>query len=273
VKGFEQRREQMKRIWLVAISAALVVILGIGGLVLAQNSGDEPATSTGNSNGGSVSVNLSNQQVGIWVNGEGKVSVTPDLAVLQLGIEAQSTTVSDAQSQASAAMDAVMKVLKDNGVADKDIKTQYFSINRVTRWVDKTQTEEVIGYRVTNLVTVKIRAIAKAGDIIDTVAEAGGDLTRINSISFTVENPAAAQKEAREKAMADAKAKAEQLAKASGVTLGKPTYVNDTSYFATYAVPMAGGFAGRDAAAVSTPISPGETDITVNIQVTYAIIE
>ena len=186
----------MKRIWLVAISAALVVVLGIGGLVLAQNSGDEPGTGTGSSNGSSVSVNLNNQQVGIWVNGEGKVSVAPDLAVVQLGIEAQANTVAEAQSQASTAMDAVMKALKAAGVADKDIKTQYFSINRVTRWDDKLQREEVIGYRVSNLVTAKIRAIGKAGDIIDAVAEAGGDLTRINGISFTVENPAVAQTEA-----------------------------------------------------------------------------
>ena len=255
----------MKRMWLVAISAALVLALGVGGLVLAQNSGDN-----GNAGGnGPVSINLSNQQVGLWVNGEGKVSVTPDLAVLQLGVEAQADTVADAQSQASAAMDAVMKALKAAGIADKDIKTRYFSIDRVTRWDDKNQREETIGYRVSNSVTAKIREVGKAGDIIDAVAQAGGDLTRINGISFTVENPAEVQKQAREKAMADAKAKAEQLARLGGVTLGDPTYINENTYFAPY--PVATDMAGREASAFKTSISPGETDVTVNVQVTYAI--
>jgi uncharacterized protein YggE len=259
----------MKRIWLIAVSAALVLALGIGGLVLAQS---EPGTGTGDSNGSSVNVNLNNQQVGIWVNGEGKVSVTPDLAVVQLGVEAQASTVADAQSQASTTMDAIIKALKAAGIADKDIKTQYFSISRVTRWDDKTQQEVVIGYRVSNTVTVKIRAIDKVGDIIDDVAAAGGDLTRINGITFTVEDPANAQKEAREKAMADAKAKAKQLADLGGVSLGKPTYINESSYFAPYPVAFAAGESARDMA-VKTPISPGENEITVNVQVTFAIAD
>src|SRR3972149_1775680 len=98
----------MKRIWLVAISAALVVVLGIGGLVLAQNSEDSGGTTAP----GSVSVNLNNQQVGIWVNGEGKVTVAPDLAVVQLGIEAQANTVAEAQSRAQSAMAPFMYILK-----------------------------------------------------------------------------------------------------------------------------------------------------------------
>jgi uncharacterized protein YggE len=123
---------------------------------------------------------------------------------------------------------------------------------------------------VSNSVTVKIRAIEKTGEIIDAVADAGGDLTRINGITFTVENPAEAQKQAREKAMTDAKAKAAQLASLGGVKLGSPTYINENTYYAPYPVSMAAGEFARDSA-VKTPISPGENEITVSVQVTFAI--
>ena len=134
-------------------------------------------------------VNLSSQQEGIWVNGEGKVTVTPDIALLRLGIEAQQTTVAEAQAEAAAAMDTVMTALTDNGVSEKDIQTQYFSIYQVTRWDDYKNQEIVTGYRVTNMVNAKIREIDKTGTIIDAVAVAGGDLTRINNISFSVDEP------------------------------------------------------------------------------------
>jgi uncharacterized protein YggE len=255
----------MNKIWLFAVSAGLVLALGIGGLALAQDTDG----GTGSTSPGSVSVSIPNQQVGIWVNGQGKVTVTPDIATLNVGVEAQAPTVSDAQSQASDAMNKVINALTGNGVAQKDIKTQYFNITQVTKWDDSSQTQVVIGYRVSNSVTVKIRALANAGKIIDDVTAAGGDLTRINGISFSLEDPTDAAKQARDLAMADAKAKAEQLASQGGVTLGKPTYISDSSYIPTPPVPMA-----RDAvlaAGSSTPISPGDMDVTVNVQVTYAI--
>ncbi len=256
----------MKKIWLLSIGVALALVLGIAGLVLAQTSGDKSDTT---SVPGSVSVNIPNQQVGIWVNGEGKVTVVPDLGILQLGVEAQANTVAAAQTQATTAMNAVIAALKANGVDEKDIQTQYFSINKVTRWDDKGYTEIVIGYRVSNTVTVKVRELEKTGIIIDAVAEAGGDLTRINGISFTVDDTTAYEKEARDMAMADAKAKAEQLAALGGVNLGKPTYISESNY--SYRTPTY--YEARDAAGISTetPISIGEMDITVNVQVTYAI--
>ena len=96
-------------------------------------------------------VNISSQQEGIWVSGQGKVTVAPDIATLRLGIEAQEVSVAQAQIQAAEAMDDVMAALDKNGVARKDIQTQYFSIRQVTRWDRDKEEEVVIGYRVTNL--------------------------------------------------------------------------------------------------------------------------
>ena len=146
-------------------------------------------------------LNLSSQQQGIWVTGQGEVSGTPDIATLRLGIEAQATSVGDAQDRAQNAMSKVMDALEANGIAEKDIQTRQFSIHKVTRW-DRDKEEEVTtGYRVTNIVTVKIRDIDNTGTVIDAVAQAGGDLTRIDSINFSIEDPEEYYEKARKEAI------------------------------------------------------------------------
>ena len=250
----------MKKNWLLAVS--LVSVLAIVGLA---------GCSPGNTTLGEIeNLNISSQQEGIWVTGQGKVTAVPDIVTLRLGIEAQEATVAEAQTQAAEAMDEVKAALTDNGVAEKDIQTQYYSIRRVTKWDRVKEEEVVIGYRVTNMVTAKIRDIDKAGAIIDAVAEAGGDLTRINSISFSIDDPSDYYEEAREKAMADAKAKAEQLAELADVTLGKPTYISAGIQVS----PITRGVVYEEAMPAAVPetaISPGEMEISLTVQVAYSI--
>ncbi|MFC1957819.1 SIMPL domain-containing protein [Chloroflexota bacterium] len=251
----------MKKKWLLVVG--LVSVLAIVGLA-----GCNP----GNTALGEIQeFNLSSQQQGIWVGGQGKVMAAPDIATLRLGIEAQETTVAEAQDQANAAMDRVMTALTDSGVAKKDIQTQYFSIQRVTTWNREKEQEEVIGYRVTNMVTAKIRDIDEAGAIIDAVAEAGGDLTRIDNISFSVDDPSAYYEEAREKAMAEVKAKAKQLAELAGVTLGEPTYISEGIQSPPIALRDTRFLEGAVVAEAKTAISPGELEINLTLQVVYSI--
>ena len=209
------------------------------------------------------------QQTGVWVSGTGKVTAVPDVAILSLGVEAQEKTVKEAQSEAASAMTAVVAALKTNGVADKDIQTQWYNISPVMKWVEDTNEQITIGYKVSNMVTAKIRDISKAGTIIDAVAEAGGNLTRINSISFTVDDPTAYYNQAREKAMQDANAKAEQMATLAGITLGKPTYISESGGYIPQPYPVKDYYS--EGGSASTPISPGELDITLTVQVGYAI--
>ena len=108
---------------------------------------------------------ISSQQEGIWVTGMGKVAAMPDLATLSLGIEAQEATVAQAQTQASQVMNEVISALESQGITEEDIQTQSFSIQQVTRYNPDTQQETVIGYKVTNVVTVKIRALERVGTI------------------------------------------------------------------------------------------------------------
>lgn len=260
----------MNKIWLMAVGVGIALALGVGGLA-AGLTAQRPATSPGGSNNTTtapITVTVPNQQMGISVTGEGKVSVTPDVAILQLGVQAQSSSVADAQSQASQAMNKVMNALTTNGIAQDDIQTQQFSITQLTRYDQNTQTQVVTGYQVTNTVSAKIRDISKTGEIIDAAATAGGDLTRVNSVTFTLNDPTAATTQARDLAMTNAKSKAQQLAEGAGVTLGTPTYISESSYVPVAPVPMA----AESKAAVSTPISPGQQEITVTVQVTYGII-
>jgi len=256
----------MKKKWfLVAGLAIIIAVVSLTGCT-------QEGVALGESASG-FKVSLNNQQEGIWVSGSGKVSAVPDIAILRLGIESQESSVALAQEQAAGAMNAVMSALEDNGVDEKDIQTRYFNIHKVTRWDERQGKEVVIGYRVTNIVTAKIRDMDEVGTVIDVVAVAGGDLTRIDSIGFTVDDPSAYQDEAREKAMADAAAKAKQLAELAGIKLGKPTYiVENTSYpYPVYRQDFYGEAAA--APAMETPISPGEMEISLNVQVAYEILD
>jgi uncharacterized protein len=257
----------MKRKLLLVLGLILVVSL----LLVGCEAQESTSEAQGSELPQSVNVSLTgstSQQTGIWVSGTGEVTATPDIAILTLGVQAQEATVKAAQSEAAVAMNAVMNALKSNGIADKDIQTQWYSISAVTTWDDKTREQTTIGYSVSNTVTAKIRDISKAGTIIDAVADAGGNLTRINGISFTVEDPTAYNSQARQKAMQDAAAKAQQLANLAGVTLGKVIYISEGSSSTPQPIRYSDVAVGASA---STPISSGELDITIAVQVGYAI--
>jgi uncharacterized protein len=250
----------------------LIVIVAIIGLTSCASLPAllAPVASSNNTAANTNSVIYSNQQMGIWVAGSGSVTVTPDIVNLNLGVRSQETTVGAAQAKAATAMSQIMNVLKANNIADKDIQTVQFNINPVYNYDNKTMQSIVIGYSVNNIVNVKIRNLNNVGKIIDAVADAGGNLTVINSISFAVDNPEQYYTEARQKAMNDAQTKAQQLATLGGITLGKPIYISENSVSSNQSV----YYDAREASGASVPttaISAGEAEITVNVQVVYSI--
>jgi uncharacterized protein YggE len=252
----------MKKIWLTIAGLLIVLgILGLGGCATGSSPND-------------VKVSVNSQQQGIWVSAVGKVTVAPDIAVLSLGIESQEASVAAAQANATAAMAKVIQALKDQGIEDKDMQTQYFNITQVTRWDSYGEKASILGYRVTNTVTVKVHDVEKAGSIIDAVVVAGGDLTRINSIDFTLEETAPKYKEARELAIKYAKEKAQQMADGAGVKLGAVTYITENSN--SYYQPT-GNYQFSDSAmpapviTVAPPISAGQLEITTTVQIAYSV--
>lgn len=251
----------MKRgLIVVVVLTLLVTTLGVIGCSPDFYPTTTPETKT-------TSIITGQQATGVWVTGEGVVSVVPDVAVVNLGVEVQASTVTEAQSEAAEAMGAVLEELKGRDVSEKDIKTQQYNISPVRRWHEDK--EILLGYRVTNMVTVKIREVGNAGFIIDAVAAAGGDNIRINSISLTVDEPAAYYAEARVKAMADAKEKAEHLAELAEVILDDPIYISEGTGY----VPRVYDVRTEAAAPLPapTPISPGEMEVRLTVQVVYGI--
>jgi len=249
----------MRKMWL--LGASLIILAGA--IIL-----------TGCQSGATTISGFSTQQEGIWVTGRGEVEAAPDIFNLSLGIEAHEATVDQAQAKAAEAMNRILDTLKDNGVDGKDVQTQRFNISPVTKWDREREEQITTGYRVTNLVAAKVKDLDKAGIIIDAVAKAGGDLTRINSMGFGIDDPSPHQDKAREEAMADALSKATQLAKLAGVTLSKATFVSESQQYAPPPVIYRDTFAEAMPAsgAAPTPISPGELKIATSVQVIYAIV-
>ena len=204
---------------------------------------------------------------GITVSGSGSVFGEPDVAVVTLGVEAQAATVGEARTQAAERMDAMLQALKDGGVADDDIQTTRFSVQPQYDFVDGRQ--ELRGFLVNNVATVKVREIDDTGDLIDGALAAGGDLSRVDSLAFTIDDPSALEEEARTKAVQDARARAETLAEAAGVELGDARSIIESR---APVVPV--GFAREELAQagdVASPIELGELEVQVDVQVVYGL--
>lgn len=206
----------------------------------------------------------------VHVTGTGLVTGEPDIATLYLGVSVEKETVEVAREEAASAMTAVIDALKENDVAERDIQTENFSIYPQ---YDYTEEGRVLrGYRVNNTVNAKVRELDNLSDIIDDATTAGGDIVVVNSIQFMIEDPTPLQAQARALAVKNAEAKAQTLAEAGGVTLGKPITITETSYAAgpPIAYAEAAEFAD-DSARTSTPIQAGELTVTINVTIVYEI--
>lgn len=207
----------------------------------------------------------------IHVNGSGSVSGDPDIATLNIGVSVQKDTVSEAREAAAKAMTDLIETLKANNIDEEDIKTQNFSIYPQYDWTEEGRV--LIGYSVHNTVSATVRELDTLSDVIDDAAEAGGDYVIVNSIQFSIDDPKPLQSQARSLAVKDAEAKAQTLADASGVTLGKPITITENTYYVNPPVPYDLAEAASDdgASRTSTPIIPGELTITVNVSLIYEI--
>ena len=215
---------------------------------------------------------------GIRVSGTGTVSVEPDVAILQVGVEVFAGKVSTARSEASKAMDSVVSVLKKEGVEEKDIQTTRFNIyprydyEEVTINGKRIGTQVLTGYTVNNTVKAKIYEIDKVGEIIDKGADAGGDYARINGVDFTVDDPTPYQTEIRKMAVEDAVGKAQEYALLPNVELGPVVELNEMTsgsvhspYEADYGMRM------MAAAPPTTSISAGQLEISLTVNTLFAI--
>ena len=215
------------------------------------------------------------QPQGISVVGEAKTTATPDLALLYIGVASVESTVEQARQRAATAMDAIVSSFKANGVEDRDIKTSYLNITPERRYDKLNGADTIVGYRVSNIVNVKVRQIQNISKVVDDAVAAGGNLARLQNIQFTFDNPASLYSALREGAMQDAKSKGEQLARLSGVGLGAPIYITEGGAPIPFnGYPGLAGGKGGDMSQPSspTPISPGQSEVRLTVQVVYDIV-
>jgi len=305
------------KVALVGNSLRVLIVLALGlGAMLLSGCSVEPSPPPGSQGGpqtapasplarqagqaGAVNLVGADSSTGIWVTGRGEATATPDLAILNLGIEAFATTVQQARAEAAAAMDRVIGVLNARKVADRDIQTRHFNIapryssRKITRCADGPGTstpgttprpggrpeakgecfedyqQVILGYQVTNQLAVNLRDLNAIGGIIDAATEAGGDLTRLQGISFTIDDPRALEAQARTAAIADLQAKAKQFATLSGVKLGQLRFITETAG-AVPIRPLAERAIAAAPAAAPTPIQAGELEVVVTVQGVFGI--
>ncbi|GMV34288.1 MAG: hypothetical protein DCC59_08495 [Chloroflexi bacterium] len=201
------------------------------------------------------------------VSGVGVVYLTPDIVYINIGVNTPRENASEAVSINKEQTTAVIQALRDFGVAEKDIRTTNFSI-----WSNPTYDDlgQISGtnYVVDNTVYVTVRNIEKLGDLLDAAISAGAN--SIYSIQFDVEDKTEANKEARAKAVEEAKSQAQDLADVAGLSLVE---IQKISYYESGASPYyyggkGGGGGGAEAA---VPIQPGQLAVTVTVNVTYTV--
>ena len=205
----------------------------------------------------------------ISVTGTGKVTLSPDTADLRLGVLTTASTVKAARASAAAAMTKVIAALKALGIADKDIETSWISLQPTYDYQSGVNPPHITGYQFSNSVSVTIRDLDKVGDAIDNGLAAGA--TSLDGVSFRVADEAGAEAQAREAAMTEAKAKAQTLASAAGVSITGVASISEQVAGTPYPIYYGAAAAPDAGKAVPTPVQPGTTDVTVTIAVVYLI--
>lgn len=202
----------------------------------------------------------------ITVTGEATVQATPDMATISLGVTTQGTTGTEAMTANNAALAKVIERLKGAGIADKDLQTQNLSLNPNWSNYDSSQPQTITGYTAANILSVRVLDLAKLGGVLD--AAVGDGANTLNGLSFDLSQPRPAQDEARKSATDDARARAELLAAAAGVKLGRVLSISESQ---GYGGPMPMAYKADSAGAV--PVQAGQVGMTASVTITYEIAQ
>jgi uncharacterized protein YggE len=235
------------------MTLARIAVIAAAGLAIAAFAGVfQPSGARGQSAG-----DLS--PVGITAVGTGSVSVTPDRAAFTFGTVSQASTAAAALAASSGNVTRIVDALRKAGVARADIQTSEVSLSPRT---DENGTA-IVGYTATNSVTATMRKIADAGDVIDAAVGAGAN--QVYGPNLLASDQDAAYRNALKAAVAEARAKAETLASAAGMKLGRITAIAESG---STPQPV---FAASDTLEKAAPIEPGTQMIQATVSVTFAL--
>ncbi len=202
------------------------------------------------------------------VTGQGKSSAIPDVAVIHVGVQAQGSSVKAVKDEVNKKANAIIAAVKKLGIDAKDMQTSNYSVQPVYDYSGNTQ--QITGYQGNSSLTVKVREMDKANDVVDAATANGAN--QVSGVSFEVSDKTKAENEAREQAVAEAKKKAETAAKAAGFTLGRVINYSENMG----GQPPMPYYARADAAMgasekVATQVEPGSDEVTVSVSLSYEI--
>jgi uncharacterized protein YggE len=203
----------------------------------------------------------------ITVAGSGKSFLAPDIATISIGVRTENADAAQAVSDSNTKAQTIADALQEMGIEEKDIQTSSFNIYPNQQY-DETGSPVSTTFVVENTVSVTVRDLTKLGELLGASVEAGAN--QVYGIQFDVEDREEALAEARQLAVEDARARAEALAAAAGVTLGE---MQSISEMGSIPVPFFEGKGGGapEAPAAEVPISPGQLTLTVEVSVVFAI--
>jgi uncharacterized protein YggE len=201
----------------------------------------------------------------IVVSGTGRVSVQPDVADLRLGVSVARPSVEAARADAGRTMDAILAAVDGAGVPRSDVRTAMLSVQPRYDYRDG-RAPALTGYEIANVVDVTVRDLGALGSVVDSTLGAGA--TSMDGLTFRVADPASAEREARIRAMAEARSRADVLADAASLTIeGVIDIIEGTPVRPP--IPFAKAERMALAADVATPVEAGELEVAVTVTVTY----
>jgi hypothetical protein len=235
---------------------ALVAALMLGAAVLPSAAAAQQST-----------INQTIAGTRLDINATGEVTRVPDVAIISAGVVSRSPTATGALQDTADRMSRVLAALKRAGVEDRDIQTSNVSLNPEYRYVEN-QPPQLVGYTASNNVTIRFRDIRNSGKILDALVGQGAN--QINGPTLTVDKPEGALEEARARAVAFGRARAELYARSLGLRIVRVVSVNESggSYPVPPPIPM---YARADMAQAKTSIEPGEQKLQVNLTMTFEL--
>ncbi|MES1201424.1 MAG: SIMPL domain-containing protein [Pseudomonadota bacterium] len=202
------------------------------------------------------------------VNAEGKVTAAPDMGVISLGVVTDGDTAAAAMAANSQRMNALMAALRRAGIAERDVQTSNLSVNPQYQYVEN-QPPHLTGYQANNQVTVKVRNLARMGNVVDAAVAAGGNT--VNGISFTFQDVDAQIDRARTDAITEARHRADLYAHALGMQVARVISVSEGGGYSP-PMPMPVMMMARaEAAPAPPPVAPGEVDTTASVSVVFEL--
>lgn len=210
----------------------------------------------------------------ITVSGQGKAYIKPDVAIVNLGITTEGKKSEDVVKENNDKMNLITKELKALGIADKDIKTTNYNLYPKNNWTEG-KGSFIDGYTLSQQLELKIRDFDKVGEVLQKATSLGANT--IDQVQFTIEDSESVKGEAMKEAVAKAKEKAQNIANASGLKLGRvvnvyeDTYSNPTPSYgvAEKATGMGGGDVSNSVPAPD--IQPGQEEVSVTMSLTYRL--